>query len=145
MRGSRFRYLSALLLLFLPIHLKASDIRLIKKLLADQGFTGTMEGNVGLHQIGEIQCNASKFQVWYYTWEESGPPGLAIHAAQRLVFIQKGDRYLGSYAVDDRPARITINSLSFRYSDKSGNSIRCGRGELPTTVLLNGEILSLEK
>jgi hypothetical protein len=55
-----------------------------------------------------------------------------------------GMTYIGSYAVEDKPS-IQGGVMRFPYN-ADGNSISCGTdGVVPQKVLLDGEIILLEK
>jgi hypothetical protein len=117
----------------------------LKGLLLKQGFSGQLEGNIQFKKLGWMDCNARKLQSIYYRWEESNPPGLAIHINQRVVFMDQDGKYLGSYVVDDIPTKTAADTLSFKYLPKLGNVIRCNRDGLPASILLNGESRTLAK
>jgi hypothetical protein len=128
------------LLLFLRIaaFTQSTDRGALKRLLAKQGFSGELNGKVRMTQLGTMECGHAEYAVIYYEWEESNPPGAAIHATQRVLFLE-GDGYVGSYSVDDRPSKITPASILFDYPQALGNVIACNRTQLPKAVLLNGE------
>jgi hypothetical protein len=83
-------------------------------------------------------------QVYYYTWEETSPPGCAIHFNQRLIFIQNRD-YLGQYVIADRPTLIKQDSLRFTYPVEDGNTIQCDQDGLPKSIQLNGQFTIFER
>ena len=113
----------------------------LKKLLESQDFSGGFEGRVHISRLGEMDCAGSKLQVYYYTWEETHPPGDAIHAAYRVLFFKDSTTYLGQYKVSDRPKLQNANKLVFPYAESDGNSIQCDRNGLPQSVLADGEDL----
>ena len=123
-------------------HTSASSL---KHLLAQQGFTGLLEGKVAFSRLGRLDCGTGKLEVFYYSWEESHPPGLAIHASYRVVLLEDGSKYVGSYQVQDRPARSTRTAILFNYPEGDGNTISCDGDSLPQSVVLNGEFEILEK
>jgi|ERR1017187_6126952 hypothetical protein len=129
------------LLLFFQItgFTQSTDQGALKRLLAKGGFSGELNGKVRLTQLGTIQCGQTGYAVIYYEWEESNPPGAAIHATQRVLFLGGDRHYVGSYSVDDRPLKIAPASILFDYLQALGNVIKCSRTQLPKTVLLNGE------
>jgi hypothetical protein len=110
----------------------------LKGLLQEQGFTGQLTGEITFTHLGGIGCSGKHLQVYYYEWEESNPPGRAIHQSKRIIFVDK-KRYLGSYIVEDRPTKIGSDSLRFDYTENLGNEFKCDRDGLPNSVLLNGE------
>jgi hypothetical protein len=110
----------------------------LKHLLAQQGFTGALEGKITIRRLGILHCGSRQLEVFYHTWEQSNPPG-ARHAAYRVVFLEDGNRYIGSYRVHDRPAKIVRDAILFNFSEEDGNMIRCNQDELPAEVSLDGE------
>jgi hypothetical protein len=117
----------------------------LRRLLSKQGFTGELTGNVQFTKLGVLGCNATNLRVFYYEWEESNPPGVAIHQSKRIILVGPHNEYIGSYAVEDRPITIGRKSLVFDYPEKLGNVIRCDQNGLPKSVLLNGEPQILAK
>jgi len=118
---------------------------MLRRLLESQGFSGGFEGRVHISRLGQMDCAGSKLQVYYYTWEETHPPGLAIHAAYRVLFFKDSTTYLGQYKVGDRPKLLKSNKLVFNYSESDGNSIQCDQNGLPESLQANGEDLTLFK
>ena len=115
----------------------------LKQQLASQQFSGTLDGNVKFTSLGAVHCGAENLHVIFYEWNESPPPGEAVHASYRII-VMDGERYLGSYVVQDKP-KLQDGVLRFPYS-ADGDSIGCGReGVLPGKVLLDGEIVPLAK
>ena len=76
-------------------------------------------------------------RVYYYTWEETNPPGRAIHFSQRLIFIENRN-YLGQYVISDRPVLVKPDRLLFPVSEEDGNSLKCDGDSLPTSGTLDG-------
>jgi hypothetical protein len=116
------------------------DKKSLSDILVKQGFTGQLHGNVKvtIRRLGVMRCNTSMLQVYYYFGEDTKPAGRAIHASQRLIFIENAD-YLGQYVIADRPTLDKQDSLRFPYPEEIGNTIKCDREGLPTSVLLDGE------
>lgn len=115
----------------------------LKKELADQHFSGVLDGKVKFTTLGQLSCGGSSLQVIFYEWEESSSPGAAVHSSYRVILMH-GPTYLGSYAVADKP-NIQGDELRFPYTE-NGNSIKCGiDGAPPKEVLLDGENVSLAK
>ena len=117
----------------------------LKRLLAQQGFTGALEGKITIKRLGIFHCGSRQLEVFYHTWEESNPPGRAIHAAYRVVLLENGSRYVGSYKVQDPPAKIARAAIFFDYPKDAGNVIACDDNSLPESVVLNGEGADLFK
>jgi len=111
----------------------------LKQLLAQQGFTGALEGKITIKRLGVFNCGSRTLEVFYHTWEESHPPGKAIHAAYRIVFLEDGDKYVGQYMVQDPPTKITRTAIVFGYPASDENTIQCEGNSLPVGVTLNGE------
>ena len=111
----------------------------LKKTLASQGFSGQLTGKVHFSRLGDLACNAHTFRVFYYEWEETNPPGKAIHFQSRVLLIDAHGNYIGSYVIEDRPVRVTPNALVFPYEESSGNKIQCDEDSWPESVILNGQ------
>ena len=120
------------------------DTKSLKDILSKQGFAGSLQGRITFTFLGNMKCNSKALQVYYYTWEETNPPGRAIHFSQRLIFIENRN-YLGHYVIADRPILAKRDSLRFPYSKKGGNSIQCGPEGLPGSVQLEGGDAVLER
>jgi len=142
------RYLTTMAILF-GLTLPAQQPEMVplhwKRLLAQQGFSGALEGKVNLVRVGTLPCGAQRLRIFFYSWEESDRPGEAIHANYRVVFLENENKYVGSYVVADRPSKVTGNELRFDYPAKFGNAISCDHQALPSKVLLDGEIKELGK
>ncbi|MGP8270676.1 MAG: hypothetical protein ACLQLH_11460 [Terracidiphilus sp.] len=117
----------------------------LKQLLAQQGFSGALEGKIAIKRLGVFHCGSRTLEVFYHTWEESNPPGKAIHAAYRIIFLEGGNKYVGQYKVQDPPTTITRTAIVFAYPAGDGNTIECEGDSLPKEVLLNGESGTLFK
>ena len=111
----------------------------LKHLLAQQGFSGALEGKIAIKRLGVFHCGSRPLEVFYHTWEESHPPGKAIHAAYRIVFLENGNKYVGQYKVQDPPTKTTRTAMVFDYPARDGNTIECEGDSLPEEVTLNGE------
>jgi hypothetical protein len=106
--------------------------------LSRQGFSGLLTGKIHLDRLGDLQCGTRAYRVFFYEWEESHPPGEAIHAAYRVTFFD-GDQYIGSYSIGDRPIRTIHESVLFSYPEGLGNRITCTEIGLGKQTVLNGE------
>jgi hypothetical protein len=118
----------------------SSGTEAIRKTLATQGFTGALDGKIAIKKLGVIAVGPTAYQIFSYIWEESCPPGAAIHASQRIVVMAGTGRYIGSYSVEDPPTRLVRNAILFGYSESLGNRIRFDRNGPPTKIHLNGEL-----
>lgn len=115
----------------------------LKKELASQHFSGVLEGKVRFTNLGQFNCGSYSLQAVFYEWEESSPPGKAMHSSYRVILMHRAT-YLGSYVVADKPS-IRGDELRFPYTE-NGNSIKCGvDGAPPKEVLLDGENVSFAK
>lgn len=119
--------------------------RTLKQLLAQQGFSGALDGKIAIERLGVFHCGSRPLEVFYHSWEESHPPGKAIHAAYRIVFLENGNKYLGQYKVQDPPAKVTRTGVIFDYPKRGGNKIECDGDSLPQSLTLNGETKDLFK
>ncbi|MGA3135751.1 MAG: hypothetical protein ABSC88_07135 [Terracidiphilus sp.] len=116
----------------------------LKQLLAQQGFSGALEGKIAIKRLGVFHCGSRTLEVFYHSWEQSNPPG-ARHAAYRIIFLEDGNKYIGQYRVQDPPTKITRTAIVFDYPAGDGNIIECEGDSLPEEVLLNGESGTLFK
>lgn len=132
------------MLLSFPSGAQVLNTKSLRKILTEQGFTGSLQGKVRFNHLGKMKCNSAMLQVYYYTWEETNPPGRAIHFSQRLIFIQERN-YLGQYVIPDRPVLINSDFLLFPYSKDDGNTIQCNQEGLPESVNLDGSGINLER
>jgi len=114
-------------------------------LLAQQGFSGALEGKIAIKRLGFFHCGSRLLEVFYHSWEESNPSGKAIHAAYRIVFLENGNKYVGQYMVQDPPTKITRTAIVFGYPESDGNTIACDGDSLPESVVLNGQGAELFK
>jgi hypothetical protein len=116
----------------------------LKQLLAQQGFSGALEGKIAIKRLGVFHCGSRTLEVFYHSWEQSNPPG-ARHAAYRIIFLEDGNKYIGQYRVQDPPTKITRTAIVFEYPAGDGNTIECEGDSLPDEVSLNGEYGTLFK
>ncbi|MDR3753887.1 MAG: hypothetical protein P4K93_09545 [Terracidiphilus sp.] len=120
------------------------DTKSLREILSKQGFTGLLQGKITFKFLGNMRCSSAALGVYYYTWEETNPPGRAIHFSQRLIFIEN-QSYLGQYVIADRPTLIKADSLRFPYPKDDGNTIQCDQNGLPELVHLGGGDIPLER
>jgi hypothetical protein len=137
----RSTFLMRVLLVAMLLSLTSSAQKLSTKSLRDilskQGFTGLLQGKVTFALLGEMKCGSTVFHAYYYTWEETNPPGRAIHFSQRLIFIENRN-YLGQYVISDRPVLVKPDVLRFPVSEEDGNSLKCDQDGLPKSLILDG-------
>lgn len=136
MLPNRYLFCVLLLVLVLPSSGQERDTKSLKDILSEQGFSGLLQGKITFKLLGDMSCKSKVLQVYYYTWEETNPPGKAIHFSQRLIFIHK-NRYVGQYAVPDGPSLIRPNLL--RFPDSKEDSVNCDETGLPKSITLDGE------
>jgi hypothetical protein len=117
----------------------------LKQLLARQGFSGALEGKIAIKRLGVFHCGSRSREVFYHSWEQSNPPGKAIHAAYRIIFLEDGNKYVGQYRVQDPPTKITRTAIVFDYPAGDGNTIECKGDSLPVELTLSGEGVTLFK
>jgi hypothetical protein len=110
----------------------------LRQLLAQQGFSGALEGKIAIKRLGVLHCGSRSLEVFYHSWEESHPPGKAIHAAYRIVFLENGHKYVGQYKMQDPPTKVTRTAIVFDYPEGDGNTIACEGDALPEEVTLDG-------
>jgi hypothetical protein len=136
--------LLAIVLLLVTSTAQKLDTKSLRDILSKQGFSGELQGKVTFSRLGTIKCNAGELQVFYYTWEETNPPGRAIHFSQRLIFIEK-QNYIGQYVISDRPVLVKPDFLRFPVSEENGNVLRCDQEGLPKSLYLDGGDRILER
>jgi len=138
-------FLSTLLIVVCPLTMQGKIPRRLKKQLVKQGFSGALEGKVHVSQIGTLQCSNTELTVFYYEWEESHPPGQAIHFISRLIFMDSQSKYLGHYVISDRPTKTGSSAIYFDYPETVGNRLERTSAGLPQEIVLDGEQRMLEK
>jgi hypothetical protein len=113
-----------------------SNAELIR-ILRQQGFTGALAGDIHFTPLGILKCAESNFRVIYF--ERYGPAHPGSHRAQyRVIFLEAGNRYVGSYVITDRPLSVSHNSVLFSYDQTSGNAITCAEIGPEKHVVLDG-------
>jgi hypothetical protein len=135
----------ALVLAWVAFPAYAESQRKLKQLLSKQGFSGSLKGKVHISELGSLHCGAETYRVLYHEWEDSHPPGPAIHASRRLVFLADGEQYLGSYVVASKPLNVSSDSILFEYSEELGNSIACADIADGRKIVLDGESHTFSK
>jgi hypothetical protein len=114
------------------------------RILREQGFTGALSGDIHFTPLGTLHCPASEYRVIYFEWY--GPANPGSHRAQyRLLFLEGGKRYVGSYVIRDKPVSVGQGTILFGYDKASGNVIGCsdiGTGE---SAQLDGGGATFEK
>ena len=117
----------------------------LKSILGKQGFTGMLNSEAHFSELGILACGSKQYEVFYYEWYETHPPGRAIHAQYRIVFIENDSTYIGSYVVQDRPKIISRDAVEFDCAESDGNRLQCSADGLPDSLLLDGETRDLLK
>ena len=118
--------------------------RALIRILQQQGFTGALTGDIHFTTLGTLHCPSTDLQVIYFEWY--GPVNPGSHRAQyRILFLEGGNRYLGSYLISDRPKSISHNSILFDYDKNSGDVITCGDIGPGKSVQLDGALPSFDK
>jgi hypothetical protein len=115
------------------------DKKSLERILSKQGFSGQLTGNVKVRFafLGNMKCGSAVLHVYYYTGEETHPPGKAIHFNRRLIFLENRT-YLGQYDISNRPVLVKQRALRFPVSEADGNLLECDRDGLPKSLLLDG-------
>lgn len=119
--------------------------RTLVQILQQQGFTGALSGDIHFTTVGTLHCPSSNFQVIYFEWYGSAHP--SAHRAQyRILILEGGRRYVGSYIVTGGPVAIRNNSVLFTYDQSSDNVITCSAfGTGASVELKEGGSLTIEK
>jgi hypothetical protein len=122
----------------------AQKNRALVRMLQEQGFTGALRGDIHFTTLGTLRCAKSNFRVVYFEWYGPAHPG--SHRAQyRLLFLEGGDRYVGSYVIRDKPVLNRSDSVLFGYDNASGNVIKCSEIGSGKSVQLDGDWVLFEK
>ena len=143
-RASSVHVLLAIMLSSVTSTAQRLGTKSLRDILSKQGFSGELHGKVAFSRLGTIRCNADELQVFYYTWEESHPPGRAIHFSHRLIFVEK-KKYIGQYVISDRPVLVKPDLLRFPVSKQDGNALRCDQDGLPKSLYFDGGDRGLER
>ena len=114
----------------------------LKRLLAEQGFSGTFTSEARFTHIGEFDCNGRQLHVFSYAWEQLKRP---YHAQYRVLFVDDGGKYLGSYVVMDHPIKTGPKAIVVPSDNGRSDKIQCDAAGLPEAVLLNGSETELFK
>jgi hypothetical protein len=116
---------------------RAQSKHALVRILRQQGFTGALTGDIHFIALGTLHCTESNFEVVYFEWY--GPANPGSHRAQyRMIFLEGGNRYVGSYVIRDRPVSMRDDSILFGYGQPSGNVITCAEIGAEKHVLLDG-------
>ena len=144
----RSKYMLCVLLIAALLTLSSDAEKLSRKslehILSEQGFGVLLQGKVRFAHLGEMKCGSKILDVYYYTWEETNPPGRAIHFSQRLNFLENRT-YVGHYVISDRPVLVKPDRLRFPVPEEEGNLLRCDKDGLPKSAYMDGRDIVLEK
>lgn len=123
----------------------AQSRRELIRILQEQGFKGALSGDIHFTTVGTLHCPSNNFRVIHFEWFGPAHPG--SHRAQyRLLFLQDGRRYVGSFVVMGGPVSIRNNSVRFTYDESSDNVITCSAlGPDGSVELQDGGSLTLER
>ena len=111
----------------------------VKQTLKNGGFSGALDRKAKISKVGSLRSDKAVVTFFYYE-REFGNKRLT----QRLIAIKDG-KYLGMYAVNDPPVRVTENAVCFSYPSADGNCIVLSHGDLPDDTYLDGESVVLFK
>ncbi len=107
------------------------SVRQLRSILREQGFSGALDRDASFKNLGVFSCGDQKYRIFYFVWAETRPDGSPGHGQQRIVIIGAGDKYIGSYWIDDPPVKVTRNSILLSNDPNDKDEIRCEDGELP--------------
>ena len=118
--------------------------RALIRTLQSQGFTGALTGDIHFTTLGNLHCSKTQFRVIYFEWY--GPANPGSHRAQyRLLFLEGGSQYVGSYAITNKPLSVRDDAILFGFANDAGNAITCADVEQRKAVLLDGDLQSFFK
>ena len=122
----------------------AQSKRALIHILRGQGFTGALTGDIHFTRLGTLRCPKNEYRVIYFEWYGPAHPG--SHRAQyRLLFLDGGNRYEGSYVISDKPVSTGHDSILFGYDKAAGNVITCSEIGLGESVQLDGSWIPFAK
>lgn len=133
-----------MLFLFLSVGCRADDGRQgadlsISEILTAGGFSGILDDASSIQKVGSIESGEKKFDIYYYAREFSNQ-----RLTQRLLVVE-GGKYLGMYALNDKPTKIEGDKVLFPYAEEDGNNISIVDGKVPAEAFLDGELFELFK
>jgi hypothetical protein len=108
------------------------------QILRQQGFTGALTGDIHFTALGPLHCAESNFRVVYFEWYGPANPG-SRRAQYRIIFLEDGNRYLGSYVIRDSPVSMRHDSILFGNDQTSGSVITCAEIGPEKHVVLDGD------
>lgn len=108
------------------------SVRHLKSILRKQGFSGALDKDASFRSLGVFNCGPHKYRIFYFDWAETRADGRPGHGQQRIVIIGAGEKYLGSYWINDPPMKV-MRDLILISGDVANDKdeIRCAGGELP--------------
>lgn len=133
-----------ILFLLLSVGCHADDERQgsvlsISEILTSGGFSGILDKASSIQEVGSIESGEKKFDIYYYAREFSNQ-----RLTQRLLVVE-GGKYLGMYALNDKPIKIEGDKILFPYAEENGNSISIVDGKVPAEAFLDGELFKFFK
>lgn len=107
----------------------------------DRYFSGVIDDKSKLDNLGCLKLD-NKSVIFIYYQREFGNYRLA----QRLIVYSKDSGYVGMFEIADKPfLDVEKKILLFPYDESEGNRILFENGQIPTEVLLDGNIKNIYK
>jgi hypothetical protein len=104
------------------------SVQHLKNVLRQQGFTGSLKGDIAFKDLGPLGCGTDEYRVFYFSWAEMRPGGIPGHGQQRLLLIGAGERYLGSFEIEDPPLKVKFNMIEFSHNPEDVAHVHCEDG-----------------
>jgi hypothetical protein len=95
------------------------------------GFSGSMDRHTSIEYLGKIKTDAITYSVYYFSH-------VANHGSYRIFILENRCSYFGSYAIDDRPIRVSGRDIVFDAPENLGNVIHFAGISPPARVIING-------
>jgi hypothetical protein len=108
------------------------SVRHLKTILRDQGFSGALDKDTSFKNLGVFACGPNEYRIFYFVWSETRPDGSPGHGQQRIIIVGAGEKYIGSYWINDPPLKV-MRDVILVSGDVANDQdeIRCVHGELP--------------
>ena len=123
----------------MPRSFGSGDARCSFSKLQEQGFSGQLDKGATIEFIGPVGNGKTKINTYYYDF--TNPE--SRHGNHRLIILDLRCRYLGSYAVNEKPLSVEGNKIVFRDTGIPGNLVEFSGDSLPDRIWIDGDISSL--
>lgn len=128
----------------------ASDASLEKiiPILRRGGFSSSTDSGAKLSHVGDIRFGRVAYEIYFYNHTNIHPTG-DPHGVQKLVIIENGRKYIGSYVVNAEPVRVVGREVKFKPLFESGGEcpggMQVARSGPPKRAAACGELITIEQ